>query len=131
MTACFNIDILTMSDVWEVCERVKQFVAELDDCHSKSTKNTFFGGQTIRMQTKHCTCDFYRWNILYPYQDQAKAQTFYSQFYSNDNKFKANKGYKDLKIYIICKIKDGSQAMAVMVRRIIAKFLIAMIQVNF
>ena len=38
VAARFNIGKSTVSDVWKAHEHVKQFVAELDDCHSKSTK---------------------------------------------------------------------------------------------
>ena len=40
VAARFNIGKFTVSDVWKARQRVKQFVAELDDCHSKSTSKS-------------------------------------------------------------------------------------------
>ena len=38
VAAHFNIGKSTVSDVYKACGRVEQFMAELDDCHSKIAK---------------------------------------------------------------------------------------------
>ena len=101
-----------MSDVWKVHERVKQFVAELDDCHSKSTTKRCI---VRRSHYEDVGKALHLWflqqravgmpisgSIL-----QAKAQTFYSQFHPDDNKFKASKGYlQRFKYHVNCSESD-------------------------
>jgi len=83
IAARFNIGKSTVSDVWKVHERVKQFISELEDCHSKSAKK-----RCIVRRSNYEDVDkaLHLWflqqravgtpisgSIL-----QAKAQTFYS-----------------------------------------------------
>jgi len=77
---------------------VKQFVSELDDCHSRSAKKRCI---VQRSNYEDVDIALHLWFLQHravgtPISGsilQAKVQTFYSQFYPSDDKFKASKGY--------------------------------------
>lgn len=83
--------------IWKVCDLIRQFVAELDDCNSK-------GAKKICIIRKSNYEDVDKTLHLWFLQQQAigtpisgtvlqtKAQIFYNRFHPGCEKFKASKG---------------------------------------
>jgi len=98
VAARFNIRKSTVSNVYKAREWVEQFMAELDDCHSKNAKKRCI----VRRSNYE---DVYKALHLWFLQQRAvgmpisgsllqtKAKLFHSHFHPDESKFKASKGY--------------------------------------